>query len=227
MIIKIKLYYRAEQISKISDEVRERSTLIKLHSFFVYTRHLISAHVLIYWSIFRNGFERTRPSKLVKRNNLSPNGIRWGNRSIFRVTDRDMPRIKMPIGLSVDTCISLHSLCTRCRTSSCHICSVVVIIFLNIRISLTLGTWCNIRWLVIVVHWLHVNALSEFVILLFLLVDDAMRNVYLQFSELIRTLKLLLLVCIWWCWFVGVCICHKCWIAFPFLCVLSDKMPQL
>ena len=126
------------------------------------------------WSRLRNGS---------KRMNFAHNWIGWGNGCKFLVSDRDMWRINMPIVLSLHTCISLYTLCARCRTSTYHILGFhrIVIISLHSWIRMKLGTGCVIWRLASVMQWLDVSASSEFVMLLFLSVDDAMRNAYLRF----------------------------------------------
>ena len=77
--------------------------------------------------------------------------------------DRDMHWLKMPIGPSVNTCIS----CITCTlfVHGVTFTAFSVIIALNSIIRMTQGTGCVIWRFAIVMQKLNVNALSEFVML--------------------------------------------------------------
>ena len=92
-------------------------TEIKLHNFGNRTAQRFTRG-LSNCRMFRNYFGRSWLRNGSKRMNFTHNWIRWGNGCKFLVTDRDMRRIKMPIVLSLNTCISLYTLCTRCRTAT-------------------------------------------------------------------------------------------------------------
>ena len=135
--------------------------------------------------MFRNYFWWSRLRNGSRRMNFTHNWIQWRNGCKFLVMDRDMWRIMKSIGMSLNTCISLYILCAKCRTSTCHILNFhsVVIMALNGWIRIILGTGCVIWQLSSVMQWLYVSASSEFVMLLFLSVDDAMRSAYWRFFE--------------------------------------------
>ena len=118
-----------------------KKTEIKTHNFGYRTAQRY-AHKLSNYHIFRNGFGRYKHWNRSKRINLTYIWIQRGNGYTFQITDRDMRILKMPIGLFVNTCISLYSLCTRCRTSNGHIHSIHsgFIKSLNSWIRMTMGT---------------------------------------------------------------------------------------